>query len=77
MFSHAGYSIDDVEDLDFRRMPFVRGGEDAKRYRPSGSHYLGNCTMYHMRICWKCPMPGPIALGSGRFCGLGIFAAIE
>jgi CRISPR-associated protein Csb2 len=77
MFQHAGYSLDLVADLEFQRMPFLRGPEDAKRYRPSAPHYLANCTMYHMRIRWKHPMPGPIALGSGRFCGLGLFAAVS
>jgi CRISPR-associated protein Csb2 len=74
MFRHAGYSIDDIAELDFHRVPFLRGGEDARRYRPKQPHYLANCTMYHMRIRWKHPMPGPIVLGSGRFCGLGVFA---
>ena len=77
MFRHAGYSPDAVAELDFHRTPFLRGAEDAKRYRPSAPHYLANCTMYHMRIRWKHPMPGPIALGSGRFCGLGLFAAVS
>jgi CRISPR-associated protein Csb2 len=76
MFRHAGYAINSVADLEFRRVSFLRGPEDAKRYRPSQPHYLANCTMYHMRVRWKHPMPGPIALGSGRFCGLGLFAAV-
>ncbi len=75
MFRHAGYSLDMLASLDFHRMPFLRGAEDAKRYRPRSPHHLANCTMYHMRIRWKYPMSGPIALGSGRFCGLGLFAA--
>ena len=65
MFRHAGYSTDAVAELD------------AKRYRPRGEHYLANCTMYHMRIRWKFPMPGPIALGAGRHCGLGVFASMS
>ncbi len=77
MFRHAGYSIDTISELDFHRAPFLRGPEDAKRYRPREPHYLANCTMYHMRIRWKHPMPGPIVLGSGRFCGLGVFAALS
>jgi len=77
MFRHAGYSTDAVAELDFQRVPFLRGAEDAKRYRPRAPHYLANCTMYHMRIRWKHPMPGPIVLGSGRFCGLGVFAAFS
>ena len=62
---------------NFHRGPFLRGPEDARRYRPTGAHYLANCTMYHMRIRWKHPMPGPLALASGRFCGLGLFAAVS
>ena len=77
MFNHAGYSTDSVEELEYHRVPFCRGAEDAKRYRPRAPHHLANCTMYHMRIRWKFPMPGPIALGAGRHCGLGVFAAIE
>lgn len=75
MLRHAGYSSDAVEDIEYHRVPFLRGAEDAKRYRPRGEHYLSNCTMYHMRIRWKVPMCGPIALGAGRHCGLGVFAA--
>jgi CRISPR-associated protein Csb2 len=75
MFRHAGYSMNDVAELDFHRVPFLRGAEDVKCYQPKQPHYLANCTMYHMRIRWKHPMPGPIILGSGRFCGLGVFAA--
>lgn len=77
MFRHAGYRIEDVEELEFHRVPFLRGAEDARRYCPGPPHYLAHCTMYHMRIRWKRPTPGPLALGSGRFCGLGLFAAIS
>ena len=76
MFRHAGYSLDMLADWpEYHRVPFWRGAEDAKRYRPRAPHYLANCTMYHMRIRWKVPISGPLALGSGRHCGLGVFAA--
>jgi len=75
MLRHAGYSVDSIQELDYHRVPFRRGAEDARRYRPRAPHYLANCTMYHMRIRWKFPMSGPMALGAGRHCGLGIFAA--
>ena len=77
MFNHAGYSPDSVEELEYHRVPFRRGAEDAKRYRPKPPHHLAHCTMYHMRIRWKHPLQGPLALGSGRFCGLGLFAAVD
>ncbi len=77
MFNHAGYTPESVEELEYHRVPFIRGAEDAKRYRPSAPHHLANCTMYHMRIRWKFPMSGPIALGAGRHCGLGVFAVAD
>ena len=77
VFRYAGYSADSVEDLEYHRVPFRRGAEDAKRYRPGGDHYLAGCTMYHIRIRWKHCMQGPIALGAGRHCGLGVFVADE
>lgn len=77
MLRHAGYSPDAVERVEYHRIPFLRGAEDAKRYRPGADHYLSHCTMYHMRIRWKFPMHGPIALGAGRHCGLGVFAKAD
>jgi CRISPR-associated protein Csb2 len=77
MLRHAGYSADSIQDLEYHRVPFRRGADDAKRYRPRAPHHLANCTMYHMRIRWKFPMCGPIALGGGRHCGLGVFAATD
>lgn len=76
VFRHAGYALDAVAEVDWGRAPFLRGAEDALLYRPGAPHYLANCTMYHMRIRWNQPMPGPIVLGSGRYCGLGVFAAM-
>jgi CRISPR-associated protein Csb2 len=78
MIRHAGYDLDQLAEWpEYHRMPFRRGAEDAKRYRPGVPHHLANCTMYHMRLRWKHPMNGPIALGAGRHCGLGAFAATD
>jgi CRISPR-associated protein Csb2 len=76
MIRHAGHELDQLADWpEYQRVPFRQGAEDAIRYRPGEPHHLANCTMYHMRLRWKVPMRGPIALGAGRHCGLGIFAA--
>ena len=75
LFRHAGYSLDLVDRLELRREPFLRGAEAARAYRPGGGHYLARCSFYHLRVRWKRPMRGPLALGSGRFCGLGVFLA--
>jgi CRISPR-associated protein Csb2 len=74
--AHAGYSADAVSDVEFQRVPFLRGANDPLSYRPRSPHYLGNCSVYHVMIRWNRPMPGPIAIGSGRHCGLGIFASL-
>jgi CRISPR-associated protein Csb2 len=78
MIRHAGYSVDQLADWpEYQRVPYRRGAEDALHYRPGGDHHLGHCSMYHMRIRWKTPMRGPLALGAGRHCGLGVFAIAE
>src|SRR5207249_1510896 len=42
MFRHAGYFMDAVAEIDFQRVPFLRGAEDAKGYQPREPHYLAN-----------------------------------
>jgi CRISPR-associated protein Csb2 len=74
--AHAGYSPDAVADVEFRRVPFFRGASESLSYRPSPPHYLGSCSIYHVFIRWKEAAPGPIAIGSGRHCGLGVFASL-
>jgi CRISPR-associated protein Csb2 len=74
--AHAGYSTDAIADVEFRRVPFFRGACDSLSYRPRPPHYLGSCSVYHVFIRWKDARPGPIALGSGRHCGLGVFASL-
>lgn len=75
--THAGYSLAALKEApEFRRFSFLPGGEDSLKFRPGGDHYLRNCSVYHVRLHWKNPFKGPLALGSGRHCGLGIFAAV-
>lgn len=38
--------------------------------------HLLNLTAVHMKITFSHPIPGPIAIGAGRHCGLGLFVAI-
>lgn len=70
---HAGYSPDALADYELRGISFWPGADMATRYqRPD---YLRNRSIYHARIRWRQPVSGPIAIGAGRHCGLGIFAA--
>lgn len=43
-------------------------------HRPA---YLRHLPALHVRICFHYPVAGPIALGAGRHCGLGVFAACK
>lgn len=74
-FQHAGYSLSAVKEVELRRISFIAGCEDALSYRPAGNHYLRGCSVYHVRLRWRRPVKGPLAIGSGRHCGLGVFAA--
>ncbi len=69
---HAGYSAADLDDLDLRREPFWRGTELARQYFVP-KHLQGTAS-WHVRLRWKHDFAGPLAIGSGRFCGLGVFA---
>lgn len=74
---HAGYSLSALAQVDFRRFPFFNGAQDALAYRPTGDHHLSHCSVYHVRLRWRTAFRGPLAVGSGRHCGLGVFAAYQ
>jgi len=74
---HAGYPPDTLADLEFRNVSFWPGGDLALRFlRPE---YLkrGHWSVYHVHLRWRMPVLGPLALGAGRHCGLGIFAGMN
>jgi len=50
---------------------YDRAGRPTGYYRPN---HLEGFTAVHLRIRFKKPIPGPVAIGSGRHCGLGTFA---
>jgi CRISPR-associated protein Csb2 len=48
--------------------------------RPKGyirPDHLLNLTAIHMRLKFEHPIAGPLAIGAGRHCGLGIFAGVK
>lgn len=74
---HAGIDAACVDCIESRPAAWpVRGGgapvllHSAYR-RPSYLQHLPAC---HVRIRFLAPVVGPIALGAGRHCGLGVFA---
>jgi CRISPR-associated protein Csb2 len=72
---HAGYSAEALAELEFRNVSFWPGGEPASRFQRPDYLRKGWWSVYHVRLRWKQTVKGPLALGAGRHCGLGIFAA--
>ncbi len=61
--------------------PIFRNCLTAHRYdrhkRPIGYYrpgHLETLTAVHLRITFECPVAGPLAVGAGRHCGLGVLA---
>jgi CRISPR-associated protein Csb2 len=72
---HAGYSCNALAELEFRNGSFWPGGDLALRFRRPDYLEKNYWSVYHVRLRWREPIKGPLALGAGRHCGLGIFAA--
>jgi CRISPR-associated protein Csb2 len=67
--------------VEWRRVGFRPGVDHSTRYRTPP--YLRDYPRYHVRVRWQdaagrpVSLRGPLSLGGGRFCGLGLFAADE
>ncbi len=66
----------------WQAIPFVRNCLRAHKYDRDGRHtgyhrpaHLKDLTAVHVRIMFEHPIRGPLAIGAGRHCGLGLFAA--
>lgn len=59
--------------VEWRRVGFRTGVDLASRYRLPKN--LDNKPRYHVRIRFPHAVAGPVAVGSGRFRGFGLFAA--
>jgi len=78
---HAGYPAELAEHaaLDWRHTGFWPGNEIANKY--GVPDHLKKFPRLHVKLQWRdragqpIMIPGPVCLGSGRFCGLGLFAA--
>ncbi len=73
--THAGIPIASVEGITLRRAPFWPGSQHPSRYRRPD--YLADRHArpgWHVGLVFREPIAGPISVGAGRHCGLGIFA---
>ncbi len=69
---HAG--LPKVLQLDWQPFGFQEGVEPVRHFiRPERL----NGTMVHVRLVFHGPVPGPIAIGAGRYRGFGLFAREE
>jgi CRISPR-associated protein Csb2 len=71
---HAGYSPDALVEFEFRNVSFWPGSDLALSFQRPDYLKHDHWSVYHMRLRWRNPIRGPLALGAGRHCGLGIFA---
>ncbi len=74
-FLQAGLSsetVDTIEELEWRPVGFRAGLDLAQRYLRS-EKLSGR--QYHVRVRFAHPIQGPLAIGAGRYRGLGLFAA--
>ncbi len=71
-FAHAGLPY----PVEFRLLggPTWRGSLAGKYVVPP---YLKGFPLVHLRVEFNQPVAGPIALGSGRHCGLGVLAGCD
>jgi len=68
----AGLRLDMVTDIVLRKAPFWPGSQHPRQYRRP--HYLRHLPAWHVWLRFREPLPGPLAIGAGRHCGLGVFA---
>jgi CRISPR-associated protein Csb2 len=74
---HAGYCPEAMAELEFRIVAFWPGGDLALRFQRPDYLKKDHWSVYHVCLRWKEAIKGPLALGAGRHCGLGVFAAVD
>lgn len=76
-FRQAGFSKEliDQTELEWRHTGFRAGVDLASRYLPPEN--LNHAPRYHVQVRFPSKVRGPIAVGSGRFRGFGLFAKAD
>lgn len=75
---HAGIPLESIQSVTMRKAPFWPGSQHPRHYRRPD--YLADTRArpaWHVYLVFREPVSGPLAVGAGRHCGLGIFAASE
>lgn len=70
VLEHSRISPADVEEIERSEVPFRAGPDPASRYQhPVAGHRA------HLRVRFRSPRAGVLALGAARYRGLGLLAA--
>jgi CRISPR-associated protein Csb2 len=74
----AGLPLERVASFTLRKAPFWSGSQHPNCYRRP--EYLDSArnrrfSVWHAYLSFREPMAGPLSIGAGRHCGLGVFAA--
>lgn len=70
---HAGVR-ERVETIQVQREPFESNGERVEAFAPGTRFSHGR--LWHVEIAFAEPVSGPLAIGDGRFLGLGVMAPV-
>ncbi|WP_437594900.1 type I-G CRISPR-associated protein Csb2 [Sorangium sp. So ce1000] len=73
-FLQAGFEpevVDAIKEIEWRKVGFRAGADLANRYLPPDKV---SGPMFHVRVRFAEPIAGPVAIGSGRYRGMGVFA---
>ena len=80
-FSQSG--IDQPCEFTWSAQPNFRNSLTAHKYDRSGNltgyqrpRHLDALTAVHVRVRFEHPVAGPLSIGAGRHCGLGVLAAL-
>ena len=73
--AHAGIPLESVARVTLRKAPFWPGSQHPKHYcRPDYLADQDSRPAWHVHLAFHELVAGPLAIGAGRHCGLGIFA---
>jgi CRISPR-associated protein Csb2 len=70
--AQAGFPLEGVEEIVLRKAPYWPGSQHPNLYHKP--RYLKQFPAWHVMVRFRDPIPGPLAMGAGRHCGLGVFA---
>jgi CRISPR-associated protein Csb2 len=71
----AGLPPGAIEDFQLRKAPFWPGAQHPRYYQ--FPDYLKHLPAWHVWICFREAVTGPLSIGAGRHCGLGLMATAD